>query len=211
MSLEYTIMAVLVVFGIVLVTTSFVLNRNALKQHTKLLKSQADLIAKSQHKVQADMHRKASVAFENAVEENLVFIKEDTHRITSELTDYVKKHIEVAIQQELYQYEQMSKEIANTYATSLDEFQKIINHDHHRVSEKIAEHYNQLQMMIEKTIEEEKMRRIELFESNMTQVVRDYINQALVDRINVDEQLENIIDELNQNKEAMLEDMKRVG
>jgi hypothetical protein len=45
----------------------------------------------------------------------------------------------------------------------------------------------------------------------MARIVSSYVNQALASRIDIDAQLAYVLDELEQNKQALVEDMKNVA
>ena len=60
-------------------------------------------------------------------------------------------------------------------------------------------------------VEQETKRRIERFESEMSRIVGSYARQAFADRIDIDVQLAYILEELEQNKQAIIEDLRNVA
>jgi len=55
----------------------------------------------------------------------------------------------------------------------------------------------------------EKAQFIKRFEDNTADIINHYIMLAIGNQINLSDQLEYILGELESNKEAMLEDVKR--
>jgi hypothetical protein len=61
---------------------------------------------------------------------------------------------------------------------------------------------------VQKEIAAEKLQTIERFDKNMTSIVTHYIQSAIGDQIDLNDQLEYILEDLETNKVAILEDIK---
>lgn len=68
--------------------------------------------------------------------------------------------------------------------------------------------YQQINEMIQKRIVEQQAVMINMFEQNMAQVIEHYLLEALGDQYDLKAQLPSIIKQMEENKQAMVDDIK---
>ena len=78
-----------------------------------------------------------------------------------------------------------------------------------KTNQAIEDQRQVLSEQVKQQIDAEKAQFIRRFEDNTADILNHYIMQAIGNQINLSDQLEYIIGELETNKEAMLEDIKR--
>ena len=200
----------------------FFSTRKAINEHTKLLKSQAELINEAKRKVQSDMHRKASERFEKAVEENAEYLKKDIRHTGEVMNAYVRTEFDGALHNELATFRKSAEEIGKVSGDALHQLQGSIAQEQAEVLatfkqeqatilEDLKKQHHDLASKVDEMVSAEAQRRITQFESEMARIVSSYVNQALASRIDIDAQLAYVLDELEQNKQALVEDMKNVA
>lgn len=72
----------------------------------------------------------------------------------------------------------------------------------------IEEQHRQLNDMLEKSIADQEAMMINAFEENMARIIEQYLIAALGDQYDLKAQLPAIIQQMEQNKQAMVDDMK---
>jgi len=208
-TIEYIFAVALFACAIILVLASSFATRKALKEHTNQLKSQTELINSAKRRVQADMHSKASDQFEKSIEENAGFIKKDLKKTGDQMSAYVRTEFDGALTNQLKHYEASAEDIAKVSQAALTNLQTAIASEQTRLTEVLQLQHAQLATQLEELVAAEKARRIAHFEGDMASIVESYIKQTLVDQIDIDSQLEYIVNELERNKAAIAEDLRR--
>ena len=126
-----------------------------------------------------------------------MFLQQDLRLTTSQLNDYMKNEI--------------SKDLKNAfdnYQDAISDAKQLAIESIQKTKEVIDTQRQELAGELQKEIDEEKQRRVKHFEENMTQIINHYIEQAIGDQIDLQDQLEYILGELESNKAAILEDIK---
>ncbi len=72
----------------------------------------------------------------------------------------------------------------------------------------VQQQYDQLNEMLEKTIADQKAAMIDAFQDDMARVIEHYVLGALGDQYDMKAQLPAIIQQMEANKQAMVDDMK---
>ena len=222
MATEYILAIILVVIATITTLVGYISTRRAINQHTKLLKSQAEVISHAKRRVQADMHRKASDKFEKAVEENSDYIKEDLRHTGEQLSAYVRTQMDGALHNELVAFRESSEKIGKVSSEALQQLQQAIateqatilsacRSEHEDILASLKTQHQELADKINELVLQEKERRIQQFDGEMTRIVSAYVTQALTNQIDVDAQLGYILGELEQNKAAIVEDVRYVA
>jgi len=75
-------------------------------------------------------------------------------------------------------------------------------------AEKLQDQYQEINTMLEKQVTEQHDRLIKAFEGNMARTVEHYILEALGDQFDMKAQMPGIIKQLEDNKQAMVDDIK---
>jgi len=77
-----------------------------------------------------------------------------------------------------------------------------------RSAQALAEQHQQLSVMLEKGIKEQQAVLTDAFEQNMARIVEHYLLGALGDQYDLKAQVPSIIKQMEENKQAMVDDMK---
>ena len=210
-SIEFILAIALIVCAVILVISGFSSTRRALDRHTKLLKSQAAVISAAQHKVQADLHSQGTDEYEKAILKGTEAIKSGLHKTSTAMNAQVEKRIDSVLTHELDQYKASAADIGKISAAAIEGFQTAISKQEALIMDQLKAQHEQVSAQIESLVQTEKERRINQFETDMAKVVSSYINDALADQIDVDSQLEYILEQLEQNKKAIREDLQHAA
>lgn len=219
---EYVISILLLATAIITSVAAAISTRRALAQHTKLLRSQQELIEQAKRSVRADLHKRASTIFEKAIDENAEYIKHDIEKARTSMVSYVKDEFDKALASDMRTLHASVDHIQSETAASISGIQEHLGRDQVTllkqiqerqiaVLDSLEEQHKSLAGRIDTVVNDEKARRIEQFEDQMTQIVRSYINEALVNQVDIETQMDAILDALEQNKTAMVEDMKNAA
>ena len=145
-----------------------------------------------------ELRNRGRLHFEKIIGENAMFLQHDLRLTTSELNEYMKAEITRKLREEFDKYEQS---IMDAKQLAIDSIQK--------TNQAIEAQRVMLSEQVQQQIEAEKAQFIKRFEDNTADIINHYIMLAIGNQINLSDQLEYILGELESNKEAMLEDVKR--
>lgn len=144
-----------------------------------------------------ELRNRGRLHFEKIIGENAMFLQQDLRLTTSEVNEYMKAEITKSLQEAFKKYEESIQDAKNLALDSIEKTKSAVEQQRELM-------HNQL----EKEIADEKARAIERFNNNMADVVNHYVLAAIGNQISLDDQLEYIIDELERNKEAIIEDIR---
>jgi hypothetical protein len=145
-----------------------------------------------------ELRNRGRLHFEKIIGENAMFLQQDLRQTTSQLNDYMRAEITRTLQDEFKKYEQS---IVDAKQLALDSIEKTIT--------TIEQQRALLEQQLLTQSESQKAHIVERFEKEMTGIVNHYVLRAIGDQIDLTDQLEYIMSELESNKAAMLEDIKR--
>lgn len=77
-----------------------------------------------------------------------------------------------------------------------------------KTTEQLEQHYQQLSELLEKSIAHQKEMVIETINENMARIIEHYLIGALGEQTNLREQLPSILQNMEESKQAMVDDMK---
>jgi hypothetical protein len=117
---------------------------------------------------------------------------------TSQLNDYMRSEITRTLQEEFKKYEQS---ITDAKQLALDSIEKTIT--------TIEQQRLFLQQQLQSQSEAQKAQIVARFEADMAKIINHYILRAIGDQIDLSDQLDYILSELESNKQAIIEDIKR--
>jgi len=144
-----------------------------------------------------ELRNRGRLHFEKIIGENAMFLQQDLRLTTSQLNDYMKDEIKRVLQEEFSKYEES---ITTAKDQALDTIQK---------TQEVIE---QQRLVLEKQMNEEadtqKAHIIEHFDKNMADIINHYILAAIGEEIDLTAQLDYIFQYLEENKEAILQDIK---
>lgn len=145
-----------------------------------------------------ELRNRGRLHFEKIIGENAMFLQQDLRLTTSQLNEFMKTEITRKLEEEFAKYEQS---IMDAKQLAIDSIQK--------TNQAIEEQRAAMSQQVQQEIQAEKAQLLEHFQKNMAEVVNHYVQDAIGNQIDLSDQLEFIIGELETNKQAMLEDIKR--
>lgn len=219
---EYLLAVVLVVGAVLITAAGYFAVRKLIVDHTELLQNQAQLLAEAKEEIKAELHQKASADFEKIVEQNAEFIKKDLRQTGESMNAYVRTQFDSALRHELRTFKDSSEDIGKVSKTELSKLQRAIadeqaavvtsfKEEQKAILEDLKKQHGGLVEKIDTLVQEEASRRIEQLEGEMARIVTAYVHQALADRMDVDAQMPYILDELEKNKQAIIEDIRHAA
>jgi len=144
-----------------------------------------------------ELRNRGRLHFEKIIGENAMFLQQDLRLTTSQLNDYMKDEIKRVLQDEFKKYEESISIAKDLALETIQKTQEVIEQQRTALEKQMAD---------EATAE--KSRLIENFQENMADVVNHYILAAIGNEIELRDQLDYIFQSLEDNKEAIIEDIK---
>lgn len=144
-----------------------------------------------------ELRNRGRLHFEKVIGENAVFLQQDLRQTTSQLDDYLKTEITRTLQDEFKKYEQTITEAKQIAADSIE-----------KTVATIEQQRKFLESQMQAQSDAQKARLLARFETEMAGIVNHYIMRAIGNQIDLSDQLEFILTELENNKAAILEDVK---
>jgi hypothetical protein len=195
------ILSFIVVGGIAFLSIMLRLGGNPKKQKGVSGSIQQEAEADVEHIFNQDfreeLRNRGRLHFEKILGENAMFLQQDLRLTTAQLNDYMKNEISKDL-----------KKAFDNYQEAIDSAKRLATESIEKTKEAIDDQRKSLGAQMEKEITEEKERRVKHFEENMTDIINHYIEQAIGDQIDLQDQLEYILSELDTNKAAILEDVR---
>jgi len=144
-----------------------------------------------------ELRNRGRLHFEKIIGENAMFLQQDLRLTTSQLNEYMKTEIMRVLQEEFSKYEESITTAKDLALESIDKTKTVIE---------------QQRILLEKQMSEEaaqeKARILAHFEKNMADIVNHYILEAIGNEIDMTSQLDYIFGYLEENKQAIIEDIK---
>jgi hypothetical protein len=145
-----------------------------------------------------ELRNRGRLHFEKIIGENAMFLQQDLRQTTSQLNDYMRAEITRTLQEEFKKYEQS---ISDAKQLALGSIEKTIT--------TIEQQRQYLEQQLQTQSEAQKAQIVRRFEAEMAGIVNHYLVRAIGNQIDLSDQLDYILAELESNKQAILEDIKR--
>lgn len=143
-----------------------------------------------------ELRNRGRLHFEKIIGENAMFLQQDLRLTTSQLNEYMKQEITRTLQDEFKKYEES---IADAKQLAIDSISK--------TQEAIEQQRQILGQQLEQQVAAEKARLIGRFEQNMADIINHYVLAAIGNQIDLNDQLEYILNDLEINKKAIIQDI----
>ncbi len=147
-----------------------------------------------------ELRNRGRLHFEKIIGENAMFLQQDLRLTTSQLNDYMKSEITQKLKEEFAKYEESITDAKELAIESINKTQVAIEQQRQMMSKQLAAQ-----------VAEEKAQLIKHFEDNMANIVNHYILAAIGNQIDMNDQLEYILGQLEENKQAIIEDLTYGG
>jgi len=145
-----------------------------------------------------ELRNRGRLHFEKILGENAMFLQQDLRQTTTQLNDYMRAEITRTLQEEFKKYEQS---IVDAKQIALDSIEKTVA--------TIEQQRQFLEQQMKSETDTQKERLVARFESEMATIVNHYVLQAIGNQIDLTEQMDFILAEMQSNKQAIVEDIKR--
>ncbi len=144
-----------------------------------------------------ELRNRGRMHFEKIIGENAMFLQQDLRLTTSQLNEYMKQEITKTLKEEFAKYEE-----------SIADAKQIATESIAKTQQAIEQQRQVLSAQLEQQVAGEKARMVEAFQSHMTDIINHYLVAAIGNQIDLNDQLEYILDEMEANKQAIIEDIK---
>ena len=145
-----------------------------------------------------ELRNRGRLHFEKILGENAMFLQQDLRQTTTQLNDYMRAEITRTLQEEFKKYEQS---ITDAKQIALDSIEKTVA--------TIEQQRQFLEQQMKSETDAQKEHLVARFEAEMATIVNHYVLQAIGSQIDVSEQMDFILGEMQNNKQAIIEDIKR--
>lgn len=145
-----------------------------------------------------ELRNRGRLHFEKIIGENAMFLQQDLRQTTTQLNEYMRAEITRTLQIEFKKYEQS---ITDAKQLALDSIEKTVT--------TIEQQRLMLESQMQNQMQAQRDQIITRFETQMAGIVNHYVMQAIGNQIDLSDQLEFILGELESNKAAIIEDIRR--
>ncbi|MBX4190656.1 hypothetical protein KW794_01065 [Candidatus Saccharibacteria bacterium] len=168
------------------------------------LQQQGDLVTAAKEDVEhifnedfrEELRNRGRLHFEKIIGENAMFLQQDLRQTTTQLNDYMRAEITRTLQEEFKKYEQS---ITDAKQIALESIEKTVS--------TIEQQRQFLEQQLKAQSDAQKARIIARFEEEMASIVNHYVLKAIGNQIDLTDQLDFILNELESNKKAIIEDI----
>jgi len=166
---------------------------------------QGDLISEAKEDVERvfndkfreELRNRGRLHFEKIIGENAMFLQQDLRLTTSQLNEFMKDEITKVLKAEFGKYESTITDAKDQAIESIKKTQSAIE-----------EQRSVFEEQLKKQFALEKSRLLKKFESNMGEILNHYILEAIGSEINLNDQIDYIFNQLEDNKQAIIEDIR---
>ena len=144
-----------------------------------------------------ELRNRGRLRFEQIIDQNANFLKQDLDTTTQLLNEYMHKQITAKLDEEFANY---AKAMQQAQTMALGSLQK--------TAQDIETQRLQLAEALKKEVAERELALLKVYEDNMAKIVEHYVLQSLGDQFDLKAQLPFIIKQMEANKKAIMEDMR---
>jgi len=144
-----------------------------------------------------ELRNRGRLRFEKIIDENAMFLKQDLDLTISQLNEYMKQEIS----------KNLDSEFA-AYAKAMSDAQQLALATLQRTAADVEEQRLALARALETSVAQREASLIKVYEDNMAKIIEHYVLQALGEQFDMKTQLPYIIKQMEENKQAISEDMR---
>lgn len=144
-----------------------------------------------------ELRNRGRLRFEKIIDENAMFLKQDLDMTISQLNEYMKKQISAKLDDEFA-----------AYAKAMHEAQELALGSLQKTAADVETQRVQLAESLKKDVAEREAALLKVYEANMAKIVEHYVLMSLGDQFDLKSQLPFIIKQMEDNKQAIMEDMR---
>ena len=146
----------------------------------------------------AKLRERGVLRFERTLDQHAAFLQQDLRKISDEVAEHIKEQATGIIKEEFTDQKQ-----------SVAAAQQHITEAIARLDRMLSEYHKTLSDELHKELVAEKERRLERFATNMSAIITEHVQQTLGSHMQVGEQVQFILKNMEDNKSAIIEDIKR--
>ncbi len=143
-----------------------------------------------------ELRNRGRLHFEKIINDNAMFLQQDLQLTASDLNEYMQGEIKKVLREEFSKYEK-----------SIESAKELAVEALHKTQQTVEQQRQDLSNKIQQELAAEKKAMLMKFEENMGQVVNHYILEAIGGEIDISDQMDYIFQHLEDNKQAILEDI----
>ncbi len=144
-----------------------------------------------------ELRNRGRLNFEKVIGENAMFLQQDLRATTAQINEYMRTEITRTLREEFKKYQQSITDAKQIALDSIDKTVATIDQQRHF-----------LEAQLQAQAEAQKTRIVAQFEKEMASIINHYVLMAIGNQIDLSDQLEYILAELENNKQAIVEDVK---
>ena len=144
-----------------------------------------------------ELRNRGRLHFEKIISENAMFLQQDLRLTTSELNEFMKDEITRTLKEEFKKYEESINDAKQLAIDSIQQTQSTLEQQRQALTQQLSQQ-----------LTSEKDRSLKRFEAHMADIVNHYVLEAVGEQIDMSEQLDFIIDQLERNKDAIIQDVQ---
>ncbi len=193
-----------IVIAVTAITTGFVWLAIQINSITQDTKEKDDFVHQAQGDVERifnddfreELKNRGRLHFEQIINENAMFLKQDLQLTASQLNEFMQDSIKRVLKEEFAKYEETIDNAKQLAVESIEKTQQVLEDQRAQMSAQLSEE-----------VAIEKKRLMEKFDNNLQQVMNYYLLESVGTEIDLTDQLDFIFRQLEDNKEAILEDI----
>lgn len=144
-----------------------------------------------------ELRNRGRLRFEQIINENAMFLKQDLDVTIAQMNDYLKKEIGGKLDSEFAEYAKAMQDAQQLALSALQKSATAVEQQRVEMAEAFKKDLDTREAILVKNYEE-----------NMARIVEHYILQALSDQVDLKSQLPMIIAQMEANKENIMKDMR---
>jgi hypothetical protein len=143
-----------------------------------------------------ELRNRGRLHFEKIIGENAMFLQQDLRLTTSQLNEYMKDEITKSLKEAFVKYEES---IGDAKQLAIDSISK--------TQEAVEQQRQAMGAQLQAEVDKEKQLIITRFEENLGQIINHYLLAAIGDQIDLNDQMQYIIAAMENNKQAIIQDI----
>ena len=196
---------IILVLGVLSILGAFIwLALSLRKLHVQVgnYNSRIELTKKEVEKVfseefREELRNRGRLYFEKIINENAMFMQQDLHLTASQLNEYMRETLKKALNEEF-----------KTYTKSIEDAKTVAIESITKTQAAMEEQRKVLQAELQQQVEAEKKEMLKKLDKNMASVVNHYLLEVLSEEVDMTSQSEYIFQHLEDQKAAILEDIR---
>ena len=200
-----SLVLIAIIVGVVAICSAFIwLTLSLRKIHIQVgnYNSRIELTKKEVEKVfseefREELRNRGRLYFEKIINENAMFMQQDLHLTASQLNEYMRETLKKALNEEF-----------KTYTKSIEDAKQVAIDSITKTQAAMEEQRKALQAELQQQVNAQKQEMLKKLDKNMASVINHYLLEVLSQEVDMSSQSEYIFQHLEDQKAAILEDIR---